>query len=221
MNMATALWAVVDTETTGPDPDTAAIVEVAVALFRGGHLLEEPRSWLVNPGVTIPDEAADIHGITNEMVAGAPRLEGVIGEICAAVLLADVLVGYNALRFDLPILAREGGPAWLDIIAGKPVIDPLVLVRHDRIGRYWKGQGRHRLSKVCERFGIQADGAHRAGADVVMTGRLLWRLGEFVPSVGLPDDAHALAVELARLQAGQEADYKAYRARMAASGAAT
>jgi len=214
MNMHTATWAVVDTETTGPDPDTAKIVEVAVALFGGGELLEPPRSWLVNPGEPIPEDATAVHGISNEMVAGAPRLEEALGAICAAVAPAEVLVGYNALHFDFPLLARLGGPRWVAAIAGKPVVDPIVIVRHDGIGRYWKGPGRHRLGKVCERFGIDADGAHRAGADVVMTGRLLWRLGPLAVDAGLPADAHALAAELARLQVGQEADYQAYRARM-------
>lgn len=234
MNMHTATWAVVDTETTGPDPDTASIVEVAVALFRGGELLGEPRSWLVNPGCPIPDEAAAIHGISNEMVEGAPPFAVVLPELCAAIAAADILVGYNALHFDLPILEREaaamwgvekaaeGAPAslWAAAAAGKPVVDPLVLVRHDSIGRYWKGQGRHRLGNVCARFGIDADGAHRAGADVVMTGRLLWRLGPLAVGAGLPADALALAAELARLQVGQEADYQAYRARMATQGGA-
>ncbi|GMV42830.1 MAG: 3'-5' exonuclease [Myxococcales bacterium] len=221
MNMHTALWAVVDTETTGPDPDTAAIVEVAVALFRGGELIEPPRSWLLNPGEPIPEDAMAVHGISNEMVAGAPRLDEALGEICAVVASADVIVGYNALHFDLPLLARLGGSRWLAAIAGKPVVDPIVIVRHDGIGRYWKGQGRHRLGNVCERFGIDADGAHRAGADVVMTGRLLWKLGPLaVRDAGLPADVHALAAELARLQVGQEADYQAYRARMATQGGA-
>lgn len=220
MNMHTATWAVVDTETTGPDPDTAKIVEVAVALFRGGELLIPPDSWLVNPGEPIPDEAAAVHGISDEMVAEAPPFADIVSELCQALASADVIVGYNALHFDLPILAREGGPPWLQAIAGKPVVDPLVLVRHDSIGRYWKGQGRHRLGNVCARFGIDADGAHRAGADVVMTGRLLWRLGPLAVGAGLPADALALAAELARLQVGQEADYQAYRARMATQGGA-
>jgi DNA polymerase-3 subunit epsilon len=216
MNMHTATWAVVDTETTGVDTETAAIVEVAVALFAGGQLLGEPRSWLVNPGEPIPDEAAAIHGITNEMVASAPRLEEVIPEVCAAIASAELLAGYNCIHYDLPLMARLAGPSWLAAIAGKPVIDAIVLVRHDRIGRYWKGQGRHRLSNVCARFGIEAAGAHRASADVVMTGHLLWALGPSVVAAGLPAAAHDLATEIARLQVQQEADYQAYRARMAA-----
>lgn len=58
---------VLDTETTGLD-DEACLVEVAVVTTGGDVLLDT----LVNPGVPIPRDASEIHGITDEVVATAP-----------------------------------------------------------------------------------------------------------------------------------------------------
>lgn len=216
--MQTSTWAVIDTETTGPDPATARLVEVAVALFRGGAMLAPPRSWLVNPGVPIPPEASAVHGISDAMVAGSPPFAMVLPELCAAIADADVMVGYNAVHFDMPILAREASALrpdepslWDAAIAGKPVVDPLVIVRV--VGRYWPGKGRHRLGNVCSQYRIDAEGAHRASADVVMTGRLLWALGPEAAGAGLPSEAGALTEELGRLAVRQEADFQAWKAR--------
>ena len=217
--MNTSIWAVVDTETTGVDIATAKIVEVAVALFRGGEPIEEPRSWLVNPGEPIPEEAAAIHGISDAMVAGAPSLEELLPDVCQVVRRAHLVAGYNCIHYDLPLMARLCGLVWLAAIDGMPVIDALVLIRHRAIGKFWKGPGRHRLSNVCARYGIEADGAHRAGADVLMTGRLLWALGPQVLDAGLPVEAGSLAAEIARLAPLQEADYLAWRARQDAKEA--
>ncbi len=179
MNPWTASWLVIDTETTGPDPATCAVVELGAVRFEAGQPVRR-RGTLINPGCPIPEEASAIHGITDAHVASAPRLEDVAERFLTHVQAADIIVGYNLYHYDAPVLARLIGRAWDDAVADKPLIDPLALVRMDHVGRWWKGKGRHKLTAVCERFGIEAPGkAHRASADCLMTGRLLWALRDY------------------------------------------
>ena len=62
---------VVDIETTGLDPATDRIVEIAVVVvdFQGQHYRKLFHS-LVDPGIPIPPEASAVHHITTAMVAG-------------------------------------------------------------------------------------------------------------------------------------------------------
>ena len=93
-----------DLETTGPDPTEARIVTAAVNVT-GGEQLDEPHSWLVDPGVEIPQGAIDVHGITNEMARaeGMPAARAVaeILDVLAVQVEARIpIVAFNA-RFDI------------------------------------------------------------------------------------------------------------------------
>jgi DNA polymerase-3 subunit epsilon len=67
---------VVDTETTGLDPDKDAIIELGMVLFEfdqetgKAYRVLESFSQLEAPSFPIPLESLAVHGITNEMVAG-------------------------------------------------------------------------------------------------------------------------------------------------------
>ena len=72
---------VIDVETTGLDPKTDRIVEVAavtVALEPRPHVGPLSLDSLVDPGVPIGPVAQSIHHIGDEMVAGAPRYETLV-----------------------------------------------------------------------------------------------------------------------------------------------
>ena len=99
-----------DTETTGMSPvEGHRLVEVArVAIVDG--VLGEEWSSLVDPGRAIPADAARVHGISDAMVAGAPRAPEV-GRLLRAACADLPLVFHNA-PFDLPFLLhlfREAG----------------------------------------------------------------------------------------------------------------
>jgi len=91
---------ILDTETTGLH-DTARIVEISITTATGAVLLDT----LVNPGEPIPAEATGIHGITDEIVAGAPPFAEVAAEFCDAIRGKRVIV-YN-LSYDLARLEHE------------------------------------------------------------------------------------------------------------------
>ena len=63
--------AVVDIQSTGLKPDTARIVRLSVLRIDpdGGENL---KSVIVNPGISIPASATEIHGISDSEVVGKP-----------------------------------------------------------------------------------------------------------------------------------------------------
>jgi DNA polymerase-3 subunit epsilon len=113
--------AVIDLETTGTDPG-ARIVEIAIVrLEPDGRTADLHRR--VNPGIPIPPSATAVHGISDDDVRDCPRFSDIAGEVRRFIGDAD-LGGYNADRFDIPILLRElrdaGCPLDLD---GRAVVD--------------------------------------------------------------------------------------------------
>jgi DNA polymerase III subunit epsilon len=96
-------FAAIDLETTGLDARRDVAVAVAVVPFLGG----KPAGGydtLINPGRPIPSASTRIHGITDEMVRAAPRLEEVLDEI--DVLCGERVVVGHGVAFDLAILER-------------------------------------------------------------------------------------------------------------------
>lgn len=94
-----------DLETTGTNIAADRIVEISILkVFPNGN--KESRTWLVNPGIPIPEEASAIHGITDEKVAGEPTFKERSSEIHQMIRGCD-LGGFNSNRFDIPLLAEE------------------------------------------------------------------------------------------------------------------
>jgi len=150
-----------DLEATGRDPLTDRIVSAALCRT------DAPvRSWLIDPGVPVPDAATAVHGITTDLVRAAGRHPAVaLAEIAFVLdgLAADgvPLVVYNAV-YDLTLLDRELRrhdlpPVRDDLV----VIDPFVIDRHSDPRR----EGRRTLTDVCAHYGVVLIQAHTADAD--------------------------------------------------------
>jgi DNA polymerase-3 subunit epsilon len=181
-----------DTETTGTDPEQARIVTSAVVTIRPG----EPKQvieWLLDPGVQIPDAAAEVHGVTTEKAraAGVPAAAGV-DAICEALAAAVIdglpLVIYNA-AYDLTVLDREcrrHGVATLEERTAKAgaavyVVDPFVLDR--KADKYRKGK--RTLSKVAEHYRVplSEEEAHTAFGDCLATARVAYKIASTYPKI--------------------------------------
>lgn len=188
MNILDANILVFDTETTGVDPDTDAIVELAAVELQAGRV---GRSFTLrlNPGMPIPKGASDVHGITDDQVVDAPFFDEVADRIAARLgTPGTVLAGYNAVHFDAPLV----NTAFIN--AGHPfrinperVLDPFIFLRrrHNHLPS--------KLGEVCARHGIDLTEAHRADADARATAELLVA---FVRDGLMPTDLdHALSVQ--------------------------
>ena len=81
------------------------IVEISILkIFPNGN--KESKTWLVNPGVPIPSEASNIHGITNDIVKNEPLFKMIASDIKSMINNCD-LAGFNSNKFDIPLLAEE------------------------------------------------------------------------------------------------------------------
>ncbi len=203
--------AAVDLETTGVDPATDRVVSAAVVRSDGTR-----RSWLVDPGVPVPAEATDVHGLTSEYLAthGRPPavcLAEIAGELTALVDAGVPLVVYRA-GFDLTMIHHELARYELAPlpVARMVVIDPYVLDR--QADRY--RPGRRTLTEVCVFYRVPLTDAHSAVGDADATLRLAVALGTCYPDLAAmhPADLH-------RAQIGwHEADTARLRERLRRQG---
>lgn len=151
-----------DLETTGVDVTTARIVTAACYVLDTDTGHSEMVEWIADPGVEIPQEAAQVHGWTTEKARefGRPH-EEVVWEVAHFLeqewSRGSIVVVYNA-AYDLSVMHVLTRGAF--VIAG-PVHDPLVLDR--AYDKYRKGS--RKLVDVAAVYGVRLDNAHAADAD--------------------------------------------------------
>ncbi len=152
----------VDVETTGAHPAYDRITEVGLVEVDQGRLGGE-WSTLLNPGVTIPPAIQSLTGITNDMVALAPRFEEIARDLYRR-LEGRLLVAHNA-RFDYGFLRNEFSRAGLRFTSRV-----LCTVKLSR--KLYPQETRHNLDALTARHGIACEQRHRALGDA----RALWQL---------------------------------------------
>ena len=145
----------VDLETTGGSATYDRITEVGLIRLKNGELVEEWSS-LVNPECRISAYIEAFTGISNEMVAGAPRFAE-IAPIVRQKLEGAVFVAHNA-RFDYSFLRSEFLRSHVDFSA-----KVLCTVKLSR--RLFPEHARHNLDSVMERHGLACAARHRALGD--------------------------------------------------------
>lgn len=111
-------YTVVDVETTGFNYRTDRIIQFGAVKVRN-HQIVDTLSFLVNPGIPIPDEASKVNGITNEMVEGLPSFTEHIDEVLTFIG-SDTLLAHNA-PFDKGFIEYQLGETlpnrWLDTLS--------------------------------------------------------------------------------------------------------
>jgi len=155
---------VLDTETTGIDPDRDQIIELSVqyGLAEGSPT----ESWRIKPTIHIHPKAQSVHGISMDALVDCKGFAEYAEPIRRILERVTILVGYN-LCFDLDMIQAEFTrlkQASLDL-SGKLLIDPLQL---------WKQCEPRTLQGAHRRFvGRDFDGAHGATSDTAATARVL------------------------------------------------
>ncbi|THH36108.1 exonuclease [Aliishimia ponticola] len=158
-------YVVFDTETTGLDTARDDVVQIAGVRMVGPRILQgEDFDQLVDPGRPIPQSSTQIHGITQEMVADAPRFDTVAGTFSTYAEDA-VLVAHNA-KFDMAFLNRIGG------------FDHPVLCTGQLSAALFDHTDDHTLDALAERFGIEIaeDMRHTALGDALATAEIFKRM---------------------------------------------
>ena len=176
--LAEVTFVVVDLETTGGSPYTAAITEIGAVKVSGGQVLGEFQT-LVNPCVDIPPFIAVLTGITDAMVAGAPTIGGVLPSFLEWARGA-VLVAHNA-PFDLGFLranCQTLGLQW-------PAFESLDTARLARRVLTRDEAPDCKLSTLARIFRTTTPPCHRALADARATTDVLHGLLERLGNLGV------------------------------------
>lgn len=194
-----------DTETTGLSVTEDRIFEIALVTFQGGELVD-PYAILLDPMRPLSEASREKTGIRDEDLQGRPVFQTMAPEI-ADRIRDQVLVGYNVLEYDLPLLRAELARVGMDLPPCR-VVDVLVLARglglKDDQGR----RIRLRLEDVVRFFEVPMGTAHRATADAEATVRLLYAMAS-----RLPEDLDDLLNLQAQWQAQQRAERSRWRGR--------
>jgi DNA polymerase-3 subunit epsilon len=148
---------VLDTETTGLDPDGGdRIIELgAVELFNHVPTGRVFHAY-VNPQREVPEEAVKVHGLTTGFLADKPVFTAVAAEFAA--FLGDARLVIHNAAFDIRFLNAELGWAGLPAIAWARAIDTLELAK-----RRFPGAN-NTLDALCRRFGVDTSGRVKHGA---------------------------------------------------------
>lgn len=152
----------IDFETA--NADLASICQVGIATFNNGEIVDEWQS-LVDPEDYFDWMNIDIHGIDEDMVAGAPTFPEIFDEVSSQ-LQEQIVVCHTAFdrtamsqvidKYDMPSILCS----WLDSAR---------VVRRTWQDFAWSGYG---LANVCEFLGIQFQ-HHNALEDAKAAGKVL------------------------------------------------
>lgn len=172
---------VFDIEATGISPRADRIIELAAIRIEPDGS-EVKGYWLLNPGVPIPVETTAIHGITDDIVKEQPTFKEKALEILTFFGEAD-LAGFNAGRFDIPMLAEEFARASIPFDADRRRLLDAQRIFHTKEPRDLSAA----LNFYCARTHTDAHGAEadvRATLDVI--------IGQFARYPDLPQDMNTL-----------------------------
>ncbi len=162
------MFAVIDLETTGGNPNSERIIEIGIVLHDGSQKIGE-YTTLINPEKEISAFISTFTGITNSMVKNAPKFVEVADTILE-LLEGKIIVAHNA-RFDYNFIKSEFRR--INIPFTKKNICTVQLSR-----KIFPEHKSHSLGNICRDLGIIVDNRHRAFGDAAATALLLEKLIE-------------------------------------------
>jgi DNA polymerase-3 subunit epsilon len=164
-----------DLETTGLDIDTCGIVQVAFKQYEkadaDGNRWEASDSIVLNPLQPIDPKASAVHGFYDEDVADKPTFD-IYADTLYALANDAIWVGYNIVRFDIPVFKN----AFKRI--GHRVPKPAGVIDCYKIFTYYHGLSRKKSARTLMAAhqlycGDAFDNAHDALADIEATYNVL------------------------------------------------
>ncbi len=156
--------AFIDIETTGTSVSSDRIVEISILKINPNGK-EEWISMRINPEMPIPPNSTSIHGITDADVADSPAFREV-AKTLASFLEGCDLAGFNAIKFDIPLLAEEFLRVNADFSFGKRKYIDVQVIFHKK---------EQRTLAAAYRFycGQELQNAHSSKADSQATYEVL------------------------------------------------
>jgi DNA polymerase-3 subunit epsilon len=170
-----------DLETTGMNINRDRIVEICLLKIYPDDR-EEIRTYLVNPGVPIPPEVTEIHGIKDEDVKDKPGFKEISNELNNFLKDCD-FGGFNSNKFDFPMLVEEFYRAGIEFDIEKRKFIDAQRIYHFKEPRNLKAAYRF----YCEK---ELENAHSAEADTIATWAVL--KAQLQKYDDIPDDIEGL-----------------------------
>lgn len=158
-----------DVESTGTNVTRDRIIQIGLVsgtLWNGEIKVEFVGNHLVHPGMPIPSESTAIHGITDDRVKDRPTFESVARHVAEAIHEAHLIIGFNLLNFDLPIISEECARFGVELVVDlKKVVDA---------GNIFKKMNPRTLEAAVARYAPYTPlNAHDAASDALATAAVL------------------------------------------------
>lgn len=149
---------VLDTETTGLDYTKERIIEFAAVRLENGKV-KDTYQTLINPEQHIRKSSIAIHGITEDMVADAPKESEILGEILDFIGGAPI-VAHNAI-FDYSFLNEACKRVF------KKKFENERIDSQQMFKEICPDLESHGLAALTEKFHVDLENHHRAMADAM------------------------------------------------------
>lgn len=152
-------YTVVDIETTGLSPEKCEIIEISAIKVKNDEIVDT-FSMLVKPSKKIDSFIMNLTGITNEMVASAPKIKEVLLHFVNFVG-DDCVLGHN-VNFDINFI-YDNLKKFCKKEFSNDFIDTM------RLSRKHCDLKKHNLKSIAKHYNISLDGHHRALVDCEIT----------------------------------------------------
>jgi DNA polymerase III subunit epsilon len=156
------MFAIVDIETTGGSP----LTEIAIYIYDGNTVTDE-FCTLINPEKEIPYFITNLTGISNAMVANAPKFYEVARKI-VEITQNKIFIAHN-VSFDYHFIKNEFKRLGYDF--SRQQVCTVQLSR-----KLIPGLPSYSLGKLCNHLAIEVTGRHRAYGDAFATVKLFEQL---------------------------------------------
>ncbi|MBQ8309771.1 MAG: PolC-type DNA polymerase III [Clostridia bacterium] len=175
---------VFDIETTGLSVQNCKITEIGAVKIKAGKVLDRFNTF-VDPECPIPAEIVKLTGITDEMVAGAPKYPEALRSFFDFIgndtekKPLPLLIAHNA-NFDIGFIRHFAKEAGLPF--ENPYLDTVALSRH--INPELK---KHTLDSIADAYHLGEFNHHRACDDAEMLAMIYFRMIELMEKSELKD----------------------------------
>lgn len=190
------LYAIVDIETTGVSTNRDKITEVAI-LLHDGHRVTDSFATLINPECYITPFITGLTGITNDMVADAPKFHEVAKKIIEWTE-GRIFVAHN-VHFDYGFIKEEFRS--LGYTFTRNTLDTVRLSRLAFPG--WKS---YSLGNIIQQLNIIVKERHRALADAAATAELFTMIMQSGAYTGSVNDYITMGLKSSKLPPGISLD---------------
>lgn len=156
------VFCVVDIETSGGNPKSGQIIELAAIKFKNGIIIEEYQSLVYCKD--IPQKVQEITGITPKMLEDAPNLKTVLEEF--KIFLEDDVFVAHSVEFDYNFISNSFKKYHLGEMYNRRLCTIDLAMRTIESQKYG-------LKSLKENLNIEIENHHRAYEDALSTVEVL------------------------------------------------